>query len=278
MLFPAVFIYCALLLSPILQAVFQSFYTWNGIKSVPFQFAGISNFIKIFSSGRFWGSVINSGWFMLIGFVVLMPLSFILANISVSIMRGAHFFKTAYFIPVVLPVTAVGLMWRYLLNPDGGLVNSLLLILGVTNPPRWLGDPKIAIQTVALVNEWIYAGFNMLIFAAGLVGIPADLFEAAKIDGASERQKLFWITLPLMKESFKIFSVLCVTGCLRTFDLVFVMTRGGPAHATEMPATLLYNEAFKYQNFGVGNAIAVFMLVVGISVSIILNKHLAAED
>lgn len=112
----------------------------------------------------------------------------------------------------------------------------------------------------------------MLIFAAGLVSIPNELYESAMIDGASEWERLRYITLPLMKESFKIFSILCVTGCVRHFDLVFVMTGGGPAHATEVPATLLYNEAFTYRNFGTGNAIGVFILMVGLLLSYLMIK------
>ncbi len=251
----------------------MSFYSWNGIKSVPMVFVGLSNYRRIFASSRFYDAFINSGWFMVGGFLVLMPLSFILAYIIVSKLKGRKLFKTAYFIPVILPITAVGLVWTYMLYPDGGVVNSIIRIFGYSgNIPNWLGDPKIAIFTVVLVNEWIYAGYNMLIFAAGMVAIPEELFEAARIDGAGGLKRIFFIMIPNMKESFKIFAVLCVTGCMRTFDLVFVMTGGGPAHATEVPATLLYNEAFKYQNFGGGNAIGVCILVVGVSLSLIINK------
>jgi raffinose/stachyose/melibiose transport system permease protein len=103
------------------------------------------------------------------------------------------------------------------------------------------------------------------------------LYEAATIDGAGSIQKIFFITIPNLSESFKIFSILCVTGCLRSFDLIFVMTNGGPAHATTMPALLLYNEAFKYQNFGGGNSIGVFILVVGLGLSLLFNKFIATE-
>ncbi len=279
LMFPALFLYGFFLLNPIIQSIYMSFFSWNGIKSVPMKFVGISNYQRIFASPRFWNAFMNSGWFMIGGFVVLMPLSFTLAMIIVSNLKGKKFFKAAYFMPVILPITAVGLIWTYMLYPDGGVVNSIIRFVGYRGSiPNWLGDPKIAIMTVVLVNEWIYAGFNMLIFAAGMVGIPDETFEAATIDGANGWQKICYIMIPLMKESFKVFSVLCVTGCMRTFDLVFVMTGGGPAHATEVPATLLYNEAFKYQNFGGGNAVGVFILVVGMMLSLMFNKFLNSTN
>lgn len=279
LMLPALFLYGYFLLYPIIQSIIMSFYSWNGIKSVPMKFVGFSNYERIFASPRFFDAFINSGWFMVGGFLVLMPLSFALAYIIVSKLKGRKFFKTAFFIPVILPITAVGLVWTYLLYPDGGVVNSIIRIVGFSGDiPNWLGNPKIAIFTVVLVNEWIYAGYNMLIFAAGMVAIPEELFEAATIDGASGLKKVFYIMIPNMKESFKVFSVLCVTGCMRTFDLVFVMTGGGPSHATEVPATLLYNEAFKYQNFGGGNAIGVVILVVGVSLSLIINKLVHSSE
>jgi raffinose/stachyose/melibiose transport system permease protein len=169
-------------------------------------------------------------------------------------------------------------MWTFILYPNGGLLNSLLEMTGLSFLiSNWLGDPQLAMPSVVLVNEWIFAGLNMLIFAAGLVSIPEELYESATIDGTSPWQNIRYITLPLCKESFKIFSILCVTGCLRAFDLVFVMTGGGPSHATEVPATLLYNLAFKYRNFGPGNAIGVIILVLGLIASYILNKMLNQE-
>lgn len=239
-------------------------------------FVGLTNYAKTFSSPRFWISIINTGWFIVGGFLVLMPLSFFLALVITSKLRCIRFFKTAYFLPVVLPITAISLIWTYLLYPNGGLVNSLMEMMGLKGA-NWLGNPDIAIFIVVLVNEWVYAGLNMLIFAAGMMAIPEELYEAATIDGAGAFQRILFITIPNLSESFKIFSILCITGCLRSFDLIFVMTNGGPAHATEMPALLLYNEAFKYQNFGVGNAIGVFILVVGLGLSMVFNKFMATE-
>ena len=279
LLLPAFGLYCAFLLYPIAQSVYMSFFKWKGIMNTPMIYAGVDNYRRVLIDPFFWNSMLNVFWFMAGGFLVLMPLAFGLALVITSKLRGLRFLKTAYFMPVIIPLTAVGLMWVYILQPNWGLFNTILQGLGVKDAAiNWLGDPKTAIFSVVLVNEWIYAGFNMLIFAAGIMAIPEDIIESAIIDGASSWQRLWRFTIPLCSESFKIFSILCVTGCLRHFDLVYIMTRGGPNHATEMPTTLLYSQAFVYRNFGQGNAIGVIILVCGLVLTIILNKFLSRED
>jgi len=274
---PGVLAFAFLVLTPIVESVIQSFYSWNGISISPMKFVGLDNYSVVFKDMKFWNSLVNVGWFMLGGFVVLMPLSFVLALVINKEYRMKGFFKTTYFLPVVLPMTAVGLMWVYMLFPESGVVPIILKLFGIQSP-NFLGDPDWAIFTIVLVNEWVYAGLNMLIFSAGIVSIPTELYESAKIDGANSWQQLSRITIPMMNESFKIFSILCVTGCIKHFNLVFVMTGGGPSHASEMPTTLLYNEAFVYRNFGVGNAIGVFLLVAGVTVSLLTNKFFSRKE
>ena len=142
----------------------------------------------------------------------------------------------------------------------------------------WLSTPGLNIWSVVLVNERMYAGYNMLIFAAGLVSIPGDIYEAAEIDGCTGFKRLRYISIPLSKESFKIFSILCVTGCLKAFDLVWAMTKGGPNHTSEVPASLLYNEAFTYKFFGKSSAIGVLLLILGVTLSILVNRLLRREE
>lgn len=276
---PALSLLFVFLLYPVFEAVKLSFYKWTGIASAKPVFIGLENYKAVFQSPNFWLSMRNALFFMIGGFLILMPLAFLLAKIITSSIRGVKFFKVSYYLPVMLPVTAVGLIWVYMLQPDWGLVNSLLEKVGLSEwAMNWLGTPTLNVVSVVLVNEWIFAGFNMLIFAAGLVSIPQDVYESAKIDGASKFKTLIYITLPLMKESFKVFSVLCICGCLKTFDLMFAMTGGGPNHTSEVPATLLYTEAFSSKNFGRGNAIGVVILVLGMVLSIGLNKAMKSED
>ncbi len=276
---PAFILLSIFLLYPIYQTIYLSFYKWNGIARAKPIFVGLSNYVKIYNSAQFWRALFNSFLFMTGGFIVLMPLSFLLANIITSNLKGVRFFKVSYYLPVMLPVSAVGLIWVYILQPDWGLLNSLLKIIGLDSwAINWLGEKTINVITVVLVNEWIYAGFNMLIFAAGLVSIPKNVYESARIDGANKFKTLIYITLPLMKESFKVFAVLCVCGSLRTFDLIYSMTGGGPNHYSEVPATLLYVEAFSSKHFGRGNAIGVIILLLSLSLSIGLNKLMKSNE
>ncbi|MNV66818.1 L-arabinose transport system permease protein AraP [compost metagenome] len=164
-------------------------------------------------------------------------------------------------------------MWQFLLKGDGGLVNTVISALGMSSLTRdWLGEPAIAIYVVVIVNAWIYCGLNMIIFASGLVAIPEDLYEAASLDGASGFKRLMFITVPLMRETLKIFSILAVTQSLRVFGQIFVMTNGGPNGATDVPTTLLYYESFKYNNFGVGNSIGTFIIVAALASTVLLNQ------
>ena len=277
-LLPALVLFGVLLLNPIIQAVYQSFFSWKGIAGVPLKWVGLDNYRAILKDSLFWLSMRNSLIFMIGGFVVLMPLSFILALIITSGIRGTRFYKTAFFMPVMLPITAVGLMWVYILEPNWGLINTILKWMDKSSwALNWLAVPTLNVAVVVLVNEWIYAGLNMLIFAAGIIAIDSTLYEAAEIDGASKWQRLVRITLPLTKESFKIFSVMCVTGCLKTFDLVYAMTKGGPNHSSETPVSFLYAQAFSYRNFGVGNAVGTVILILGLVLSLGINKMVTQE-
>jgi raffinose/stachyose/melibiose transport system permease protein len=279
LLLPALVLFGALLLNPIIQAVYQSFFSWVGIAGVPLKWEGLNNYLTILKDGLFWLSMRNSFIFMVGGFLILMPLSFILALIITSKIRGKRFYKTAFFMPVMLPITALGIMWVYILEPNWGLINNFLKWI---NKPSWaliwLGTPTLNVIVVVLVNEWVYAGLNMLIFAAGLVAIDSSLYEAAEIEGATKWQAMVRITLPLTKDSFKIFSVLCVTGCLKTFDLIYAMTKGGPNHSSETPASYLYAQAFTYRKFGAGNAVGTIILILGFILSFAINKMITQEN
>ncbi len=276
---PALILFTMFILYPVCNTIYLSFHSWKGIYGSPVNFVGLKNYSQVLTSADFWRSLLNSLFFMIGGFVILMPLSFGLALLITSKLRGTKIMKTSYFMPVMLSTTAVALMWVYMLNPSYGVVNQLLRSIGLEKLCQdWLSTPVLNMWCIILVNEWMYAGYNMLIFAAGLVSIPSDVYEAAKLDGCTGWKKLRYISIPLSKESFKIFSILCVTGCLKAFDLVWAMTKGGPNHTSEVPASLLYNEAFTFKFFGKSSAIGVLLLVLGISISILVNTILKREE
>lgn len=279
MLFPAVLLFVTLIIYPVFDTVGLSFVKWKGIAGTAKDFVGWDNYARVLFSDDFWNAILNSFYFMIGGFVILMPLSFGLALLVTSKMRFHRFFKTSYFMPVMLSTTAVALIWVYILNPSFGAVNQLLDLIGASALKKdWLTTPTLNVWCVVLVNEWMYAGYNMLIFSAGLVAIPDYIYDAATIDGCKGWQKIRYIILPMTKESFKIFSVLCVTGCLKVFDLIWAMTKGGPNNVSSTPAIMLYIEAFTYKNFGKSSAVGVILLILGIVLSLGINRKLKREE
>ena len=276
---PALILLFCLIIYPVINTVNLSFRSWNGVYGMPKVFVGLKNFRDVVTNANFWKSLLHSMYFLMGGFFILMPLSFVLALIVTSKLKWKKLFKTAYFMPIMLSSTAVALIWVYMLNPQYGAINKILEIIGCGSLAKdWLATPNVNVWSVVLVNEWMYAGYNMLIFAAGLVSIPSDLYEAAVIDGCTSWKKLRYVTLPLMKNSFKIFSILCVTGCLKTFDLIWAMTKGGPNRSSEMPATLIYNEAFSFRQFGRSSAIGVVLLIIGLLLSVLMNYIFRDKD
>ena len=253
-LLPAILITVIFVIYPVFDTVGLSFRKWNGMFGAARQWVGFENYQKIFSDNLFWNAMLNSVYFMIGGFVILMPLSFGLAMLVTAKIKGTGFFRTCYFLPNMLGTTAVALMWTFMLNPNFGIFNTIENIFGLHG----------AIPDV-------------LIFAAGLVAIPDELNEAAALDGATGWQRIRYIILPLMKNSFKVFSILCITGCLKVFDIIWAMTRGGPNDISSTPSIMLYTQGFSYKLFGRSSAYGVILLVLGIVLSLVTN-HLFRED
>lgn len=272
-LLPAILICAIFIIYPVVDTFDLSFRKWNGMFGAAKQWVGLENYTKILSDKLFWNAMLNSVYFMIGGFVVLMPLAFGLALLVTSKIKGTSFFRTCYFLPNMLGITAVALMWTFILNPNFGIFNTIENLFGITlNIPDVLTVKTLNVWVVVLVNEWTYAGYNMLIFAAGLVAIPEELNEAAALDGATGWQRIRYITLPLMKNSIKVFSILCITGCLKVFDIIWAMTRGGPNDISSTPTIMLYTQGFSYKLFGRSSAYGVILLVLGVVLSVVTNR------
>lgn len=278
-LLPALSLLMVFVLYPILGNIVLSLQSWKGIYGTARPFVGLDNYVKIFSRGTFWRAMANSGIFMICGFLIQMPLSFGLALLVSSKLRACGFFRTVYYLPVVLGTTTVAVMWKNLLNPNFGAVMEILNLLGMNNAAfDWLNTPWLNVWIVALLNCWKSSGYNMLIFCAGLIAIPETLNEAAMIDGCSGWQRIRFITFPLCKNSFCIYSVLCITGCLKTFDFLWAMTSGGPNATSATPGILLYLNAYSFKLMGRSAAIAIILLVLGVVLSIACSKIFKQEE
>lgn len=278
-LLPGLVLIIFFVIYPVINTFILSFQSWNGIANVAKEWVGFDNYTATFTNPKFWNAMKNSFYFLVGGFCLQMPLSFGMAMLVTSKLRFTRLFKMAYLMPVILGTAAVGLMWTFILNSDFGLLAEVMRRIGLDGLIiDWLSTPTVNIWCVVLVNVWMYGGYNMLIFAAGLVGIPSEIHDAAKIDGCYGLKKVINISLPLCKNMFMVYSVLCITGCLKTFDLVWAMTRGGPVDSSSTPAILLYTQGFQFRMMGRSSAISIILLVFGLVLSFLLNNVIFKQD
>jgi raffinose/stachyose/melibiose transport system permease protein len=273
-LLPAFLIYTALEVFPVIASIYFSFHEWPGIQSVPLKFVGLDNFAQLFSNEEFIRSLKNVGWYIFWSVITQIPIGFGLAILLNRATKGVRFFKASFFIPMVLPATSISFLWNFILFPnDMGVVNNILRTVGLGSLSRaWLVDETTALACIIIVTTWASVGYYMAIGMAAIAGIPEEVMESAKLDGAIGWKRVFYIMVPMMWESIKISVVLVITGVLKIFDIIFIMTNGGPNGATHVPATLMYNEAFKYNNYGLGSAISTVIFLLSITLALLSLK------
>ena len=277
---PCLLLYVCLVFVPIVVSVYNGMLDWNGIGES--KFVGLANFEKMFTNDSvFWPAVGRT--FLLAGFSMLiqLPIALFVAILISRYVRRAGFLVSSYFLPVILSVAVIGQLWKTIYNPAsmGGMINQLLIQLGLESwTHSWLTEPKIAIYSIIVVALWQYLGYHILIQFTGIQNIPSDIYEAAKIDGASGFKADRYITLPLIVPIFKISVVLSFIGSLQSFDLIMVMTGGGPAHATDVIASYMYNMSFLSMKYGYGSAIASFLVVVCLAATLVINLLFSRLD
>lgn len=269
-LFPAMLFYIAFLILPSLQTVVMSFFKWRGVGGTALKFYGFNNYIQVFTDYKFWLSVKNLGWFLIISVVTQIALGFILAYIISFGLRGSKFFKLSFFMPAVLSVTAISLMWRMILSANYGMFNALLEAMGLKFLTRaWLTDPNISFTVITLINTWLQVGFTFVILLAGILTIPSEVHEAADLDGIGVWKRVFSIVIPMIKSIIGVCTILVVTNTMKSFDLIYVLTNGsfGPGDVNQVPTGYMYITSFIGYNFGNGSVIAVFIMVLGAVIS-----------
>jgi multiple sugar transport system permease protein len=277
---PALALIAAFFFVPVAASVLLSFTDFD-IYAVAsranLRIVGLANYAALAQDGLFWTAVRNTLYFV----VVAAPLSIavslgtaLLLNARVTRFRAA--FRAALFLPVVTTLVAVAVVWRYLFHPRIGLVNALLAPLGV-GAVDWLGEPRFAMPAIILMTVWKTFGFNMVILVAGLQAIPVSLYEAARIDGARAVARFIHITLPMLRPTLVFVTVMTLIGDLQLFAEPYVMTQGGPAHATLSVVLLMYLEGFRWWNMGYAAAIA-FVLFVAMLVPSLLVRALQTRS
>jgi raffinose/stachyose/melibiose transport system permease protein len=191
----------------------------------------------------------------------------------ITMRRAGMWFRVAIFVPVMLPLVVVAVLWSFVYNPDFGLINGALEALGLADFQRiWLGDPATALLAISVVSGWVYAGFYMVIFYAAFRQIPAEIEEAGKLDGAGEWALFRRIKVPMIRGAIGVAVLLCVTGGFQGFDLFFVLTNGGPYGSTEIPTTLLVKTVFRAGDVGYGSAMAVVLTAIVVGVGLLYGQ------
>jgi multiple sugar transport system permease protein len=254
------------LIIPIAYAFFISLHDWDGLSAM--RWNGLDNYLKLLSDAQFWASLKITAIYTIIYVPVLYAISLGLALLVNQRLPFMRFFRTIFFVPVVLSLVVSSLMWKYIFDERAGLLNFLIGLIGIP-PQAWLGSVELALPSIIIVSVWIQMGYFMVIFIAGLQDIPREYYEAARIDGANRWQMFFRITLPLLKPTSLFVIVISLIASFQVFDQVWVMTKGGPARATEVTAVYIYQQAFQYLHLGYGSAVAFVLFVVILSCSLI---------
>lgn len=272
---PALLLILVIIYIPIGLSGYYGLMDWDGIGEM--KFIGLENYITLIQDKMFWTSAWHS--FLLAIFSTLSLLLYLgISLVLASKIKGADLLRKIYLIPMLLSSVAIAQLWMKIFDPTNGMANKLLEMFGVENTPIWLADPAIALYAIFIPVIWQYAGFYILIYYAALKNVPEEVIEAAKIDGASPIQIAFRIKLPLISGIFKVTIMLAVVGSLKYFDLIYVMTGGGPNGASEVMASYMYKEAFKLNNFGYGSAIGFGLLVICLVMTWLTSKMTKSND
>jgi raffinose/stachyose/melibiose transport system permease protein len=275
---PALLVFSVFLIYPIAQSAYYSFFNWKGFGPAT-DFIGINNYFRILTDKSFLRAVQNGLLIVGLSITVQLPLALGLALMVGRHLPGRVFFRTIFFLPYVFSEVITALVWQALLHPDPhyGLINAILTNLGLTAVP-FLGDTKTVMLGIFVALTWKYFGFHMLLYMAGLQNIPVELEEAAKIDGASGLQTLWHIVIPLLRGTIRTTVFLSVLGSLQVFAIVWIMSQGGPAGASETMATYLYRFGFVRFYLGYGSAVAVVMFIICITFSLVYQKLFKEQD
>ena len=252
-------------LGPTFVAAYASFTRWN-VRTPP-EFLAAGNYIELINNETFWLVFRNTLVFTIIFVPGVMIVSLLMAMMVNQKLPGIAFFRGLYFMPYITAMVAVAMVWRWIFATRFGVLNyALTNIFMIADPPAWLADKFWALPALAIVAIWKQAGFQMLIFLAGLQGIPGSLYEAASIDGANKTEQFFKITLPLLSPITFFIFIITVIDAFKTFEVTFAMTGGGPNNASTTLAYYIYQNAFTFGRMGYASALAMFlMLIVGVA-------------
>jgi ABC-type sugar transport system permease subunit len=268
---PALLFYLVFFLQPFVSTAYYSLTNWNGVDPTK-QFVGLANYVRMFNDRLLWLSLQHNLIWIVLGtvapIVIALPLALILSNLA----RGRLLFQTAYFMPHILSGVVIAMIWGWIYNPLFGVLNYVLRAVGLDSLTRaWLGNPDTALYAVIAAAVWGYFGFCLVIFMAGLQNLDVDQIEASRIDGANAIQRFWYVIVPQLRYVLNMVIVYTLIGGFNVFDIVYVMTKGGPANHTELIGTYTYKIAFQENQLGYGATLAMLMMVLSLVTSLLYN-------
>jgi len=275
LLAPALTVFAVFVLWPLLDSFQYSFTDWNGFSS-DYRFVGLGNYAKVLSDPQFSNAIRNTAIWMVAALIVPVVGGLGLALLLDTGVRGANLFKSVFYLPICLSAVVVGQIWVWIFQPDWGLLNAgIRLATGMRRLDfAWLAQPATALGSVILAWSWQQTGLAMVIFLAGLTAIPRDLFEAADIDNVSPWKQTLHIVLPMLRPATVVVVALSVINSLKGFDILYIMTGGGPFHSSNTLAMFMYEESFKKYRMGYGSAISVVLFLIALSIIFLYFRQL----
>ena len=272
MVAPLMAIVAVFLLFPMANAIYYAFVDFNGIDTNP-PWVGLDNFTELAQDDDVWAAFRNNVIWIIIGTTAPLVFGLGLALLVWGVRRGSVFYRLAFFMPFVLPPVAVGVVWTWIYDPSRGWLNRALELVGLDSLTRgWLGDPDTALYAVLATSVWGTTAFVFIIFLSALRNVDVELLDAARLDGANGAQRLGHVILPQIMPVFLMVTTITLIGGFAVFDIVFIMTGGGPAGATEVLGTYAYSSAFQLNRFSYGTALALVITVLAIPFAVWLNR------
>ena len=276
-LFPNFVGFIVFTLIPVVAALIYSFTNYDGNRRM--EFVALQNFQKLFQDSSFVISLQNTLIYTLVTVPLIIILSLLVSVLMNNGVKGASLYRAIMLFPHIASIVAVTVVWQFLYNPTSGPINQILRAMGVANPPAWLSDQKTALIAVMIMIVWKGIGYYMIIYLAGLRGIPADQYEAATVDGANGWQKLIYVTVPNLRPVTFYATIMCIINSFQVFTPIYVMTKGGPGRATSVLVLKIYEDAFVNYKFGYASAEAMILFLLILIVTLIqfyYNKKMEA--
>ena len=258
---PALLFFLCIVMLPIVISTYYSMLDWDGIRTGTW--IGLGNFRQMFfgADSTFRISAVHSFMFAGVSLFIQLPIALLLALVLAYGIKGEGFYRTVFFIPVIISTVVIGQLWMRVYHPEYGLLNTLMSSVGLDSWRRiWLGNRSTVLGATFVPLLWQYVGYHMLLMYGAIKSIPPDVLEAARIDGASRARTSFSITIPMIRPMLKVCATFALIGSLKIFDLVFVLTNGGPGNASEVPSTLMVRTIFARLRYGYGSAVAIFIV------------------